>query len=511
MPPNFTIPGFSDTNLVPIFGGLVQFGASGIKFGSLPIKVLLVGLSSGTLTTNGEVKRCLSKEDADTLAGAGRELATMAYDFLDEVAGMGGYELYLASATSSGGAAATTVATVSGTASANGTVNVWVRGQLTSVNILNGDINTAVATKINTAMGLTPRSVVTSGVASNAVTLTVKDAGIRGNQHICYVDFTDAPGVTIALSGAGGAVATSSTTIKGRTFGGGTGTEALTTILAALQPTFHKFQAWAMNDATSLAEIELYADAKAGPTEGKKEHFVVANGGNFAAATSIAQTTLNHPRFSLKWLELNEQYPACTAAAVAAVRAVNEQGGTVNKSYDGYAYRTMKPQRFVADWVSSYAEKQAALEVGVSPLETRADGKVYEVRSITTRCLDGAVADRRTVDTSDSYCADHANERAEIIFTFEYKVANPHVAPDPADGEADRPEGVGTPSGWNGRLDALNQQMEKERILTQTLLNRPSSEYNYTANRIMTIHPVVVLPAQHQIGVLTRQLNPSPP
>lgn len=494
--PNLSIPGFSESNLVPIYAGQVVFGASGIRFGSQPVKVLLVGLSAGTLALDGQVMRCLSKEDADTLCSDGTELATMAYDFLDEVAGFGGYELYLASPTGAGGAtAATLTITVTGTASAAGTVKIWVRGQLTEVNIPNGTLQNASAALIEAAMDLASRSAVTAGVATNVVTLTVKSAGIRGNQHVCYVDFSGAPGITIALGGAGSAT-TSSTTLVGRFFGGGTGTETLTTILTNLFPTFHKFQVWAPNDATSLAALELQCDAKAGPTEGKKEHYVVSNNGNFAAATSVAQTTLNNARFSLKWLELDEQYPACKSAAVAAYRAVTEQGSTVNSGniYDGHAYRTMKPQRFPADWVTSYAEKQAALSVGVSPLETKADGKVYEVRSITTKCLDGAVADRRTVDTSDSYCADYANERAELVYVFEYRIANPYVAPDPAEDEADRPEGVGTPSGWNARLNAENQQMEKERILTQTVLNPPSSEFNYTANRIMTAHPVVVLP-----------------
>lgn len=502
-----TVPGFSDTNKVPIVGGYVQFGASPIRFGSQPLKVLLVGLSAGTLAVDSQVARCLSKDEADTLCGSGRELATMAYDFFDEVAGMGGYELYLASPTAAGGAAASTLTiTVTGTASAAGTVKLWVRGQLTEVNIANLDANTAVATKIKTAYDIATRTAVTAGVVSNVVTLTVKSPGIRGNQHICYVDFSGAPGITIALGGAGAAT-TSSTTLVGRYFGGGTGTESLTALLAATLPTFHKFQVWAQNDATSLAALELQCDAKAGPLEGKKEHYIVSNNGNFAAVTSLAQTTLNNARFSMKWLELNEQYPACTAAAVAAVRAVNEQGSTVNKSYDGYAYRTMKPQRFVSDWASSYAEKQAALEVGVSPLETKSDGKVYEVRSITTRCLDGAAADYRTYDTADSYCADYANERAALVYTSEYAVANPYVAPDPTDEEPPLREGVGSPNGWNARLDAENQQMEKERILIQTTLNRPSSEYNYTANRIMTVHPVVVLPGAHQIGILTKQCN----
>ena len=82
-----SVPGYPDTSKVPGVGAAVQFGASPIRISSQPIKVLLVGLSAGTLALDGQVAACNSKEDADTLCGSGRELATMAYDFLDEVAG----------------------------------------------------------------------------------------------------------------------------------------------------------------------------------------------------------------------------------------------------------------------------------------------------------------------------------------------------------------------------------------------------------------------------------------
>lgn len=507
--PQFSIVGLSDSAKVPQWYGEVLFGQSQIRFGSLPVKVLLCGLksASGDLGVDAEVRRVLNKEEADTAAGAGGELARMAYAAFDETAGMSGFEVYLCAPTGAGGAAATTIITITGTATAAGTLKIWVAGVLTEVQIQNGTLQNASASLVQAKLATITRLAATAGVATNAVTLTDKSPSIRGNQLICYVDFSLAPGLTVALSGVGGAAVTSSTTVVGRYFGGGTGTETLTNLLAALYPTFHKFVAVAQNDATSLAAWETQCDAKAGPTEGRKEHHVVANSGNFSAATSIAQTTLNNARFSLKWLEISEAPPCEIAAAVAALRAASEQGSTVNKAYDGYAYRTIKPQRFPADWVTSYAEKQAALDVGVSPLETKADGKVYEIRSITTRCLNGATADYRTLDTSESYVADYANERAALVWTSEFKVANPYVRPDPATNEPDPPAGVATPSLWNKRLYAEMQQMERENILTQVTLNPPSSEYNATANRIMCVMPVVPLPHQHSIGVSTRQLN----
>lgn len=505
------IAGFADSAKVPGFYGETKFGQSAIKLSSISLKCLVVGLkatSGGNIALDSEARRILSKDDADTAFGAGSEAARMCYAALDETRGMGGFELYGASPTAAGGAAAATLTiTVTGTSTAAGTIKVWVGGDLVEVNIANGTAQNAIATAINTALGQYPRLPASSGVATNVVTLTHKSAGIRGNQLICYVDFSQAPGVTLALGGPGSAV-TSSTTLLGRTFGGGTGTETLTNLLAALYPTWFDFVAIAQNDATSLAAWESQVDAKAAPTEGRTEHVVVASGGTFGAATSLAQTTLNNHRFGLLWLENSDRHPSELAASFACLRAALE-GTTPNKSYDGYALRVAMPQRFPADWVTSYSEKQAALDVGVTPLESRSDGKVYMVRAITTRCLDGSTPDYRTLDTSESFVPDYVRKRLSVVWTSEFLPANPYVRPDPVSGEPDVPAGVATPSLWNARIAKELTEMERERILAQTTQNAPSSEYNYVANRIMSAVPVVPLPHQHQVGVSVRQLNVS--
>lgn len=507
------ITGLSDSAKVPMFYGETLFGQSAIRFGSISLKCLVVGLksSSGTIAADTEVKRVLSKEDADTYGGAGSEVSRMCYAALEETKGLGGFELYMAAPTGFGGASATLTITVTGTASAAGTLKFWVGGDLVEVAVANLDAQNTVAASINTAFGAVAgaaRLPVTAGVSTNAVTLTVKQAGIRGNDLICYADFSLAPGITLALGGAGADV-TQTTTLRGRKFGSGTGTETLTNLLTTLYPAQYDFVAIAQNDATSLAAWELQCDAKAGPTEGRIEHFVAASNGAFAAATSLAQTTLNNARFSLKWLELSERAPSEVAAAVACLRAALE-GTTPNKSYDDYAYRYLVPQRFQSDWVTSYAEKQAALDVGVSPLRSAPDGKVYEVRSITTRCKDvNGTPDYRTLDTSESFVPDYVRRRVGTVWTSEFKVANPYTAPNPATSEKDRPAGVATPDLWNARVYRELLEMERENILTQVALNPPSSEYNSAANRIMTAIPVVPTPANHSCGVSVRQLNVS--
>lgn len=515
------IEGFSDASKVPGFYGETKYAQSAVKFGSAPLKVLCCGLrsSSGDLVYDQEVRRILDKTAADTAAGAGSELARQLYAALDECRGMDGYELYACAPTPAGGAvAATVVATLSGTATAAGTIKLWIGGDNgdgggvgtpIEVNIPNTTTANDASTAINTEIAKHTRIPATSGVVAPAVTLTAKCAGIRGNQLTVYVDFSGAPGLTVVLSGAGTALS-GTTTVVGRTFGGGTGTETLTAMLAALYPLRFNFIAPAQNDATSLAAWEAQADLKAGPLEGKMEHLCVASSGNFAAVTSLAQTTLNNQRFNMQWLESSEVEPSMLAAAFACLRGALE-GTTPNKAYDDRKLRVARPQRFSTDWCSTYTEKQAALDVGVTPLETRPDGSVYIVRAITTRCLDGAAADYRTLDTSESFVPDYVRDRLKSVYGTEFRPANPHVRPDPVAGEPEVPEGVATPSLWNGRVTKELFDMEREKILCQVALNLPSSEYNYTANRIMSAVPAVPLPHQHQIGVSVRQLNVSAP
>lgn len=512
------ITGLSDNSKVPGFYAETLFAQSAIRLSSVALKCMLVGqkTSGGTLTADMGVQRIFSKEDADTYCGAGSELARMCYAALDEVVGLDGFELWVAAPAAAGGAAAASATiTVTGTASANGTIYVWVGGDRVEVPILNGDVQNTIATKIDTAIKATTnyaRFAYTSGAATNVVTATIKSAGARGNYYIVAVDFTSAPGVTLALGGAGSAITTGSTTILMRTFGGGTGVETLTNIQAVLFSQWHQFYGIAQNDATSLASWELQFDAKAAPTQGSWEHAVVASNGTFAATTSLAQTTLNHARFTMKHLENSETHPSEIAAAIACLRASSGgEQGSPNKDYDGYVYRTIRAQRVVSNWYSTYAAKQAALDVGVSPLLSRTDGKVEEVRSITTRCMNGSTPDYRCLDTAQAYVPDYVRWRLQIVYLTEVRPAMPRVAPNEAEGEKARRPNVLTPKRWasraNRELLAMGDEQGGEGILTQVRLVPATADYNYAADRVMSIVPCIPAPTNHAIGVSVRQLN----
>jgi phage tail sheath gpL-like len=503
------IIGFSDSDKVPGFYGQTRFGQSPIQIGSITRKALVCGLKAtglGDIAVDAETRRIQTEADANTAFGIGSEGARMCYAALEEARGLGNYELWACAPTAAGGATAgTLILTVSGTATAVGTIKVWVGGDLVEIVIPNATAAADAAALINTEVAKYPKLPASATVLVAAVTFTHKTPSIRNNDCVVYCDFSQAPGLTVALSGAGTAT-TSSITLVGRKFGGGAGTETLTTLLSALFPTRFDFCAFAQNDATSLAALKVQCDAKAVPVEGRMEHYMTASSGNLAAATSLAQSTLNNWRFRLDHLVYSERAPAELAAAQAALRAAIE-GQVPNSAYDDYELRWAVGQRFPADWVSSHAGKQAPLDVGVTPYETRANGKVYIVRSVTTRSLDGSTPDYRTLNTYDAFVPDYVRDRLRIVWSSQFRVANPYVRPDVAAGEPDPPAGVATPALWNSRITTELRAMESERVLTQVSANLPRSEYNYVANRIMSAVPSVPLPHQHQVGVQVDQLN----
>lgn len=509
------ITGLTDNLKVPGGYAQVNFGQSRVQLSSIALRCQIVGLkatSGGTIAADLENKRILNKNDADTYLGAGGEAARMAYAALDECQGLSGFELWACCPAPAGGAtAATCTITVTGTATDVGTIYVWIGKDMVEVTIANGDAQNSVATKIDSAIKAHTnyaRFFAGSGVATNVVTETHRSAGIRGNQSVLYVDFSKAPGVTLALGGAGSAITTGSSTLLGRYFGGGAGTETLTNIFSLLFPVRNHFLAVAQNDATSLGLWKAQLDLKAAALEGRREHMVMATNGTFGAATSLSQSTVNNARVSHKWLEASESQPCEITAAVACLRAATE-GTEPNSAYDDYPYRTIVPQRVQTFWVGSITAKQAALDVGVSPLISGTDGIVRECRAITTRCMNGSTPDYRTLDDADAYVPDYMADRILNVYSTEVKPAMKYVQPNPGPNEPELSAQVLSPDRWTPRVIREMQDAQKENILTQTGDDSASSEYNYVANRIMTAMNVIRMPHNHQVGISVNQLNVS--
>jgi phage tail sheath gpL-like len=499
------IQGFGSDFKVPMFAGETVFGAGAISLATITLKLLLVGLktSAGSLTLDGTPQQIFSADDADTKAGAGSELARMCYIALRQP----GVSIWAAAPTGAGGAAATATITIATTATSAGTFTYWFDGERVDVQVASGDTPTVIGASIVAAIGAKPRLPVTGSNSSGTVTVTVKSAGIRGNDYILFQDTSAGPSATTSAISGG-----SSVTGGGVRFTGGTGTETMTALLATIFGTRYHRIAIAQYDSTSLAAWKAQLNTLAGPLEGRMEHLVFATNGTLSASTTLTTTTLNNARVSGFWLLNGETHPSAMAAAYGALRVEKEQSDP-DAAFDGDELLGVAPQRAVGDW-SSLSTQQSALNNGTTPGVTTADGRVVVVRAITTKCLNGTDPDYRTLDTSQAVVPDYVRDGLKLIWDTEFKIENPRVASDPASGQRDRPAGVATPTRWNQRVTQYLRVLEGSTpdspfagrpVLVDVGTNLPSSEFDSNANRIMSAVPTKPAPNQHQIGVSVRQ------
>lgn len=172
-------------------------------------RTLLIGqkLAAGTAAVNTPF--LVSTTDmAKTLFGTGSMLARMhaLYRLQDSF----GEVWCIAVADAGGGTNATGTITVTGPATAAGTICLYIAGQKVTVGVASGDTANSIAANINTAINAATDLPVTGSVATNVVTLTCRWKGATGNDISILDSFRGwaggeslPTGVALAYSGSG--------------------------------------------------------------------------------------------------------------------------------------------------------------------------------------------------------------------------------------------------------------------------------------------------------------------
>jgi phage tail sheath gpL-like len=508
---SIVIAGFTSAYKVP---GVVMetiFGAGELSNGSAPLKCLVVGLkgSSGSITNDGTPQLALSVDDVNALVQPGGEAARMAYQALREP----GVQLYIACPTPAvGPTAATATVTITSTPPHASTgewryrvSGVTVSGA-TSTTATQNDIATAIAAAFNARTDLP----VTANAVANVVTLTVKNAGVRGNQYILFQDTTELPS-TITSVIAGGATVTGG----GKLFTGGAGTEDVTTLLTNISSNEYARIAFAQNDTTNLPIIETWLNDQSAWDVGILQNAVVALNTDLSAATTLATVTLNAERIQLLAMQNGESHPSEMAARWASHRSVFEQiDPAASSQYNGFALTGIAPQTQDADrWTT--AEQDTLLNNGVTPVTTNDNGEAVIVRSITTKCLTDNVPDFRTLGTERASAPDFVR-RGLYLLGVSFLAQNPRVQDDPAQGERPPKPGVAFPALWTKVMTkyaydlaegAANVVSSGLPVITDVANNLPFSQFDPIANRIMFVFPCEVANGNHQLGGQVRQTN----
>lgn len=172
-------------------------------------RALLVGqkLVAGTASVNTPYL-VSTTDQAKTLFGQGSMLARMHALYRQQDAF--GEVWCIAVADAGAGVQATGTITVTGPATAAGTINLYIGGQLVQVAVAAADSANSIATNINTAINAAVDLPVTSTVATNVVTLTCRWKGATGNDISVLDSFRGwaggqsiPAGVALAYSGSG--------------------------------------------------------------------------------------------------------------------------------------------------------------------------------------------------------------------------------------------------------------------------------------------------------------------
>jgi len=511
---SIVIPGLSNTTKTPKFYGEVKYTAGAITASSIPLRVLLVGnkLSTGAMTADGSPVQVGSADEVDTQAGAGSELAMMAYGMDGNGGalqfGSDGIELWLGAVAESAGAKAAATVAISGTWTGSGTVTYIIDGFPIQIAINPSDVTTDVATRLRDAVNAIARFPMTSTVASSTTTITVRNKGPRGNWHSIFQDTTSAPAGFVSTLGGGGA----SMTGGGLHFAGGTTADDPTNFINAIASTEFDRIGLACgdntSDATNLAKWKTGVNNAAAPSVGIFDFVVVMSNDTLTNAASLTVTTLNHAQFELLW-QLNAQtHPSVWAAVHAAQRSVAEQVDP-DASYDSVTVPGCVPSQQTADYPASY---ETALGEGVTPIQLNTDGSGSIVRAITTYSRNGSNPDYRVLDTSQAVVPVHILTRLNLLWTTVFKPNNPRVEDDPPDSVVEPPEGVATPSTWRSAIIADLKTAEKGTgypapIISDVDGNLPIVQFNSVGKFLVAAVPVVPAPNNHLVGVSVRNVT----
>lgn len=561
-----TIQGFSPADKVPQVFGETKTGQGPVANGSVPLFLLLVGLTgatSGTATQNTQLVRLTAGADADLAFLPKCQITRMAYA---AVAANPDAQIFgLGISPASGAVAATAAITLSGTWSTVGNLSYRLAGVTRTVTVGASDtpatMATAIANDVN-SQAEAPATAAAAQIGSTPawqVILTHASPGASGNLQILAIDASQAPsGMSATISGpvwtataaelvgqyvtpktsngfffkcttAGSTGASEPTwpSVVGTTvtdgtvtwtcagailtgglvpFNSGAGVESVSTALATIATSQFDRIALGHNDSTNLGLWRTQVDAQAGPQANILQEVVVATNGASAAAQTLATTSLNDTRFEVFRVLNCETHPSELAASHAATR-VGAEAACPASFYNYAPVVGAAPQTQKADW-PNHATLVSDLNAGVSPGTTYPDGTVRIVRAITSHSLNGSAPDYTTLDVAQMAVPDAFRAFTSTDWAV-YAAQNPALEPDPAPGQRYPASGVATPGLWNARVTGNLKAWERGDgfpypQLQQVDTHPAQSFFDNDRKCIMSAIPTLAVYNNAQLGVSVR-------
>lgn len=367
-------------------------------------KALMIGqkTSGGSATANVPVL-VTSADQAKSLFGAGSMLHRM---FIKWFKNNKSTEIWAIPLADNGaGVAATGTLTVTGPATAAGTISLYVGGQLVEVGVLSGDSANTIAAAINTAINAATDLPVTSGVSTNVVTLTAKNKGTNGNKIDLRLNYQSDEATPAGVAVAIVAMASGATN------------PSLTALISAMGEVQYHVIVNAYTDATSLTALEAELLDRFGPIR-QIEGVAIA----VASDTVGNLTTLGNGRNSKhslifgvnKYLNPVEEIAAAISGQMALSASIDP----------ARPFQTLGLVGILAPAVADrflWSERNTLLFDGIASLNVGAGGVVQIERAITTYQLNSfSVADPAYLDANVLFTLSYLRYSFKALMTSRY-------------------------------------------------------------------------------------------
>lgn len=437
---------------VPLF--YAEMDNSQASYFSMVQKTLLIGqkLSSGNASA-GMPYLVASTDDAVAKFGRGSMLARMhAIYRQSDPAG----EIWcIAVADNASGVQASGTITVTGPATAAGTIALYIAGQKVEVAVGSSDSANTVASAINTAINAATDLPVTSAVSTNTVTLTCRWKGLTGNDISILDSFRGTAGgealpagISLAYSGSG-------------FLASGTTAPALSAAITAMGDDPYDFIVHPYNDSTSLDALAV----ELGDTSGRWSYSRKIYGHAYSAlrgtlsALTTAGALRNDQHHTIAGVDVDCPHPTWEyAASYGAQCAVSARADVARPTQTLPLVGLLAPRagkRFL------FAEQNSLLGYGIAT-SVVVNGTITIGRAVTTYQKNGyGQPDASYFDSETMHQSAYILRNLEQAITSKYarhKLANDGTRY--AAGSA-----VVTPSVIRSELYASYKQMESDGIV----------------------------------------------
>lgn len=358
----------------------VEFDSSKAQQGPalLAYKALIIGqkLAAGSAAADSLVK-ATSVEQVIALAGRGSMLHRQALAWF---ANNKATELWLGVLADGGAAvAAQGTITVTGPATAAGTIALYLGGERITIGVNNADAQNAIATAIAAAINAAADLPITAAAVTNVVTWTQRNKGAAGQTYDVRHSFNDGEalpaGVTLAIA---------ATTA-------GTTNPVLTNLIAAMADMWFQVIVHPYTDATSLTAIETEMATRMGPMRAQDGVAFTSSSGTFSALTTLGGGRNSPSSCILAQPSANPLTPPIEYAAAAA--AVIAQAAAADPARP---MQTLAVNRVVAPAQTDLfdvSERNLMLFDGISTSKRTSGGTVQLERVITTYQTSASGAD----------------------------------------------------------------------------------------------------------------------